>query len=156
MNACKLALWLVLPYLFWLTFFYRYHFIDGVNLARPPRIQFWWANRALSRRNSWPARLYGTFSPPESAFRKYGVRTLVCGKLDVYRRVPWRRHGNAAALVGGSTHDWNWLLSHWGLLDICVGLAQTLHLIAAVLVLAWYKAYQLQSRGPIKTRRKLQ
>lgn len=59
-------------------------------------------------------------------------------------------------LVGGGTHDWNWLLSHWGLLDICVGLAQTLHLIAAVLVLAWYKAYQLQSRGPIKTRRKLQ
>lgn len=58
-------------------------------------------------------------------------------------------------LVGGGTHDWNWLLSRWGLLDNCVGLAQSLHLIAvAVLVVAWYKALQLQYATSPTSRRK--
>ena len=48
----------------------------------------------------------------------------------------------ALPLVGGHIHDWNWLLSRWGVLSSCESIATALHVFAvgiavACLFFAW-------------------
>lgn len=164
MNARKLAVWLVIPYLVWLTFFYSYHFIDGVNLAihEAGHLIFSFGGETLHflggtlLQLAFPLAFVMHFRQQKQSFES-AVCALWFAESLMYTA---EYLGDAKAmqlpLVGGGTHDWNWLLSHWGLLDNCVGLAQSLHLAAvAVLVLAWCKAYQLQYTASKKSRRKL-
>jgi hypothetical protein len=41
----------------------------------------------------------------------------------------------ALPMVGGEIHDWNWLLTRWGLLDQCETLARAVHLAGIVVVI---------------------
>ncbi len=164
MNARKLAVWLLLPYLFWLTFFYGYHFIDGVNLVihESGHLVFSFGGETLHflggtlLQLAFPLAFVLHFRRHNKPFES-AVCTLWFAESLMYTA---EYLGDAKAmqlpLVGGGIHDWNWLLSRWGLLDNCVGLAQSLHVIAVVvLVLAWSKAYQLQYKTSTpKTRRK--
>lgn len=163
MTGRKLAVWLLLPYVAWLTFFYRYHFIDGVNLAlhETGHLFFSFGGETLHflggtlGQLAFPVAFIVHFRRQQQYFES-AICTLWLAESLMYTA---EYLGDAKAmrlpLVGGGTHDWNWLLSRWGLLDNCVGLAQSLHLIAvAVLVVAWYKALQLQYATSPTSRRK--
>ena len=39
-------------------------------------------------------------------------------------------------LVGGGIHDWNWLLSRWGILDQAEGLGTFFHVVASLIAIA--------------------
>jgi len=134
-----LAVWVA-----WLVPGYRYHFIDGVNLA------FHEAGHLL----------FGPLGPTLGVLGGTLGQLLVplaCG-LDFLRRARrfeaavcgvWlaeslmytaRYMGDARALalplVGGHVHDWNWLLARSGLLHRCEALAAALHALASLLAVA--------------------
>ena len=150
MIAKRIFLAILLAYVAWLAFAYEYHFLDGVNLLfheaghvllgfMGPTVQF----------------LGGTigqlFFPIACAVhfiqnRKY-FEALVMGVWFAESLMYTAEYlGDAQVmslpLVGGHIHDWNWLLSQWGVLSSCGIIAATLHLFAvgialACLVAAW-------------------
>ncbi len=163
MTGRKLALWLLLPYILWLTFFYSYHFIDSVNLAlhEAGHIFFSFGGQTLHflggtlGQLAFPLAFIVHFRRQQQYFESAMCTIWLAESLMYTAEYLGDAKAMKLPLVGGGIHDWNWLLSRWGLLDNCVGLAQFLHLVAvAVMVVAWWKAYQLQYAVSAKPRRK--
>jgi hypothetical protein len=137
------------PYALWLIFAYRYHFLDGVNLAfhEAGHLFLLPFGQALHFLGGTLAQL----AVPAAAalhFRARGDRfaAAICWlwlgqsgmNVGVYLA---DARAQALPLVGGGVHDWLWLLSKAGLLAHCETLGSGLHLGASVVVgAAWCAA----------------
>lgn len=139
MFAKRLFLVPLLVYVGWLTSAYDYHFIDGVNLLFHEA-----GHLFLGFLGQTMHFLGGTFGqlffPIACALHFLQARKF----YETYIMGIWfgeslmntaRYLGDAQTqtlpLVGGHIHDWNWLLSHWGVLQNCESIATTLHVVAA-------------------------
>jgi hypothetical protein len=134
----------LVPYAIWLVFGYRYHFIDGVNLA------FHEAGHLFLGPFGQTIHVLGgtigqLFFPAACAahFLRQGRRfeAAICGIWFGESTMYMAEYlGDAKdmllPLVGGHIHDWNWLLSRWGLLFHCRGIAAGVHVVASAIVLA--------------------
>lgn len=150
MLAKRLFLAPLLVYVVWLTFAYEYHFLDGANLLfhEAGHVFFGFLGQTIHFLGGTLGQL---FFPTACA-----LHFLQAGKYyETYLMGIWfaeslmniaRYLGDAQAqslpLVGGHIHDWNWLLSRWGVLPNCESIATTLHIVAvgiagACLVGAW-------------------
>jgi hypothetical protein len=141
MLAKRLALIPVLAYVVWLAFAYDYHFLDGVNLLFHEAGHLF-LNFFGETIHFLGGTLGQLFFPIACAlhFLQAGkiFETCLMG-IWLSESLMYTAHylGDARAqslpLVGGHIHDWNWLLTRWGLLDHCTHIASALHFFAALL-----------------------
>jgi hypothetical protein len=139
----------MLPYAVWLVAAYRYHFLDGVNLAfhEAGHLFLAFAGEALHVLGGtfgqlvFPAALALQFRARGDAFAS-AVCALWLGESLMYAAVYLGdARDQVLPLVGGHRHDWFWLLAKADLLRHCRSLERLLHLAAsAVVVLAWLRA----------------
>ncbi len=133
-------------YVSWLTFGYEYHFIDGVNLAfhEAGHLFLSWGGATLHFLGGTIGQL---FFPIACAVhflgREQSFEAAICGIWGAESLMNVARYlGDAEAqllpLVGGHIHDWHWLLSRWGLLDRCEGIAAGLHVVASLLAIGFW------------------
>jgi len=134
---------LLVPYGLWLALAYDYHFLDGVNLLFHEAGHVFFG--LLGETIGILGGTLGQFIFPTAA----GVHFLLRGKqFDAAVCALWfgenlmytaRYMADARAMVlpvvGGDVHDWNLLLSRWGLLDQCDALARAAHLLGSLIVL---------------------
>jgi hypothetical protein len=149
---CSLA-----PYVLWLVFAYRYHFLDGVNLA------FHEAGHLFLRPFGETIHILGgtigqLFFPAACIlhFLRQGrpFEAAVCGIwLGESTMYMAEYLGDAKdmslPLVGGHIHDWHWLLGRAGILDHCRAIAAAVHTAASLGVLA---AFALAARAVLRDR----
>jgi hypothetical protein len=132
----------LIPYVFWLSFFYEYHFIDGANLLfhEAGHIFFGIFGQFISVLGG----TLGQFVFPIATAIHFFLRNeryemFVCilwfGESMMYMA---EYLGDAEAqilpLVGGHIHDWNWMLSKMGVLPYCETIAFIFHVLASVIV----------------------
>jgi hypothetical protein len=140
----KILALLLIPYVFWLVFFYRYHFIDGANLLfhEAGHVFFGFLGQTMHFLGGtigqlvFPAACAISFYRREQLFET-AVCTIWFGESMMYMA---EYMGDAKTqllpLVGGHIHDWNWLLGNAGLLDSAETLAGFVHFLASTLVIA--------------------
>lgn len=138
------AVTLLVPYVAWLTFGYRYHFVDGVNLLIHE------AGHVVFTPLGQTAHMLG------GTILQLALPVVFC--LHFLRRGDryaaallgiWvaeslmytgRYMGDAVAqqlpLIGGGTHDWHWLLLRADLLRHAEALGFTTHAFASCLAMA--------------------
>jgi hypothetical protein len=152
----------LVPYVAWLVFAYRWHFLDGVNLV------FHEAGHVfLSPFGMTLHMLGGTlgqlFFPAACAFQLWReerrFEAWICGiwlaeSLMYMGAYMADAQAMALPLVGGDIHDWNWLLGRMGLLTWCAPLAWIVHAGASALALwclvrAGQIALGAESRSPL-------
>lgn len=144
MLAKRLFLIPVACYVIWLVFAYEYHFLDGVNLLfhEAGHVFLAFFGQTLQFLGGTIGQL---FFPVACAlhFLQAG-RLFEASLMGIWfaESLMYAAHylGDAVdqslPLVGGHIHDWNWLLSRWGLLDQCETIATALHLFASMLAIA--------------------
>jgi len=143
-----LFLALLLPYCGWLVGAYEYHLLDNVNLAIHETghllftpfgqtmhmlggtifqllVPLVFAGHFLWKRRRFDAAICGLW------FAESLMYTAVYLGDAYLMQLP---------LVGGGTHDWNWLLSKVGLVHSCGTIAMVLHVIACTLLAASFLA----------------
>lgn len=139
-----LFLLFLVPYGLWLVFAYDYHFVDGANLLFHEAGHVFFG--LLGETIGILGGTLGQFVFPTVA----GIQFLFTGRrFDAAVCAVWfgenlmytaRYMGDARAMVlpmvGGEIHDWNWLLSRWGLLDQCETLARVTHFTGSIVVIA--------------------
>jgi hypothetical protein len=132
----------LVPYAIWLVFGYRYHFIDGVNLA------FHEAGHLFLGPFGQTIHVLGgtigqLFFPAACAAhflrQRRRFEAAICGVWFGESTMYVAEYlGDAKdmllPLVGGHIHDWNWLLSRWGLLFQCRTIAAGVHVVASGIV----------------------
>ncbi|MDH3733166.1 MAG: hypothetical protein OEU54_06505 [Gemmatimonadota bacterium] len=131
---------LVALYVVWLALFYRYHFLDGVNLLihEAGHVVFSPLGEVAS---VWGGTLLQLAFP--LAFVVYFARRRQ--RVEAGLTAVWAAEslmytaeymGDAVRqelpLVGGHIHDWNYLLDRIGLLGAAEGLAALLHILASL------------------------
>lgn len=132
------------PYGLWLIFAYRYHFIDGANLVfhEAGHIIFGFMGDTIQFLGGtigqlmFPAACTFQFWKQDMKFEAYVCAFWFAESLMYMAEYMSDAKDMVLPLVGGGIHDWNWLLSRWGLLDHCRGIAGFFHLLASLLVLA--------------------
>ncbi len=143
MLAKRLLLVPVTLYVGWIIFAYDYHFIDGVNLL------FHEAGHLFAAFFGQTMHFLGgtlgqLFFPVACAFhfvvQRQFFETFLMGIWFAESLMNTARYlGDAMAqslpLVGGHIHDWNWLLTRWGLLESCESIAMGLHLFASLVAI---------------------
>lgn len=154
MGRRLLAIALV-PYAAWLVFAYRYHFLDGVNLAfhEAGHLAFAFLGQTLHVLGGTLGQLVfpvacGVHFLREGRRFEAAVCGFWLGESLMYVAV-YMADAQAMALPlvgGGEIHDWNWLLSRAGLLAHGERLALFLHGVASLGVvactaLAWREAF---------------
>ncbi len=138
-----IALALASVYGLWLVLAYEVHFLDGVNLLfhEAGHVFFGFAGPTLHF-------LGGTFGQlffPIAAGVHFLTRgrpfdATLCGVWlgENFMHIAWYvedAYSMVLPLVGGEIHDWNWLLTRWGLLHSCEEIARAVHLLGAAIVL---------------------
>lgn len=136
-------------YSLWLIFGYRYHFIDGVNLAFHEAGHIFFG--ILGETMHFLGGSLGQLIFPVACIahfwcKKQKYEACVCGVwlgesmmyLALYMGDAKTR---VLPLVGGHIHDWHWLFSRAGLLDSSKGIAGFVHMIAVLVVV--YSVVQL-------------
>ena len=135
-----LAVLLLLPYVGWLIFAYRYHFLDGVNLlvheaghvvfavfGDTPDLLGGTLLQLLV-----PAVFVGSFLRRRMTFEGAVCGVWLAESLMYTARYLADAQAQALPLVGGHIHDWHWLLSHAGLLAHCEAIGNLLHVVASM------------------------
>lgn len=134
----------LLPYCGWLIGAYEFHLIDNVNLAVHEAGHVIFAPLGMGWHMAG-GTLLQLLAPLVfvCSFLRRGRRfdAAVCGLWfaeslmytaeylgDAYRM--------ALPRVGGDLHDWNWILSHWGLVAQCEQIASVVQVLAGALALA--------------------
>ncbi|MFK7894465.1 MAG: hypothetical protein AB8G23_01445 [Myxococcota bacterium] len=141
MLAKRLFLIPVAFYVFWLVFDYEYHFLDGVNLLFHEGGHVFLA--LLGTTFHFLGGTIGQLFFPVACGvhflqqRKF-FETSLMGIWFAESLMNTARYlGDAVAqslpLVGGHIHDWNWLLSRWGMLEYCESIAAGLHGFASLI-----------------------
>jgi hypothetical protein len=154
----------LVPYVLWLVFAYRWHFLDGANLLfhEGGHVVFFMFGQTLYMLGGTIGQL---FFPAACAVHLWQqerpFEAWVCGIWLAESGMYMAEYlGDAQAmalpLVGGDTHDWNWLLARWGLLSHCHGISWTVHALASLLALyclwnaaalAFGEAWKLRDTG---------
>jgi hypothetical protein len=138
----------LVPYVVWLTFAYRWHFVDGANLLfhEGGHVVFFIFGQTLYMLGGTIGQL---FFPAASALhlRAQGrtFEAWICGIWLAESAMYMAAYlGDAKAmampLVGGDTHDWNWLLGRVGLVDWCGPISFVIHALASggAIVCLWH------------------
>lgn len=150
MKAKRIFLAALLPYVVWLIFGYHYHFVDGVNLLihEAGHIFFSPFGRTIYFLGGtlgqliFPALFVGYFWKRRQRFEAFVVAIWFAESLMYAARYIGDARRMALPLVGGNIHDWNWLLSRWGMLDKAEELGSFVHLLASlVAIVALLGAY---------------
>lgn len=134
----------LLPYVVWLIFGYRYHFLDGVNLFlhEAGHVIFGGFGQTLQflggtlGQLAFPILFVGYFWRRGQRFEAFVVMLWVAESLMYTAEYLGDARRMALPLVGGGIHDWNWLLTRWGLLDQAEGLGAFIHFVASALAVA--------------------
>ena len=150
MTGRRLCVILLVPYAVWLILAYRYHFLDGVNLAfhEAGHLFLSWGGQTLHFLGGTIGQLFFPIAcAVHFARRGQLFEACICvfwlGESVLYvAEYLGDAKDMALPLVGGHIHDWNWLLRRAGLLDSCRQIAFLVHgvgslLIVGALVAAW-------------------
>jgi len=133
----------LIPYVFWLTFFYRYHFIDGANLLfhEAGHIFFGIFGEFISVLGGTLGQFVFPLATAVHFFlrgERYEMAACVLwfGESMMYM-AEYLSDAKAQLLplVGGHIHDWNWMLSKMGLLESCETIASMFHVLASLIVI---------------------
>jgi hypothetical protein len=135
---------LLMPYVFWLAFGYRYHFIDGVNLLiheaghllLTPLGQTWHMLGGTLLQIAIPAVFCAHFLRRGDRFAGAVVGVWLAESLMNVGRYMGDAVSRQLPLFGGHIHDWNWILAKMGLLRHAEALGFMTHLLGASLALA--------------------
>ena len=143
----------LLVYVAWLGLAYEYHFLDGVNLLfhEAGHLFFGLLGRTFHFLGGTLGQLFFPvacavhFLQAGKTFESWIMGVWFAESLINTARYLGDAQAQSLPLVGGHIHDWNWLLSHWGLLQYCESIATTLHVLAVVIALgclagAWRSA----------------
>jgi len=144
MKARWIFLGALLPYIGWLIFGYRYHFLDGVNLLlhEAGHVIFGFFGQTFQFLGGtlgqlvFPALFAGYFWRRKQKFEAFIVLIWFAESLMYAAEYIGDARRMVLPLVGGHIHDWNWLLRHWGMLDKAEGLATFVHVVASLLAVA--------------------
>jgi hypothetical protein len=138
-----LALLALLPYALWLALSYEYHALDHVNLAiheaghvvfMPFGMTMHFLGGTLLQL-AMPLAFVLAFTFKRRAFDA-AVCVLWFAESLMYTAWYLRdAYLMQLPLVGGERHDWNWLLSRWGVVGHCEAIATGVHTVATVLAL---------------------
>jgi hypothetical protein len=151
----------MLPYAIWLVLAYRYHFLDGVNLAfheaghlflTPFGMTLHVLGGTLAQLLV-PLLCAGHFLRAGKRFEPW-VCLFWAGESLMYTAVYM---ADAVDMMlplvgGGEIHDWNWLLRRWGLLPHCRLLAGATHALASATVLGALGAALWTAFAPVELR----
>lgn len=153
---------LLLLYVAWLVFAYRYHFIDGVNLLlhEAGHMIFGVLGRTMHFLGGtlgqlfFPAAFVYYFYRRGQRFESFVVGIWLCESLMYTAEYMGDAKAMRLPLVGGHIHDWNYLLAKWGMLNHAVDLGRTLHILASIgaiimLIAAWQ---ELKRYNAVETR----
>ena len=143
MKAKWIFLAALVPYVVWLIFGYHYHFVDGVNLLlhEAGHVIFSLFGRTIYFLGGtlgqllFPALFVGYFWKRRQRFEAYIVAVWFAESLMYAARYIGDARRMELPLVGGNIHDWNWLLSRWGMLDKAEELGSFVHLVASLLAI---------------------
>jgi len=164
MTGFRLLCIALTPYAFWLVLGYRYHFLDGVNLA------FHEAGHIFLTPFGQTAHVLG------GTLLQLAVPLICAGHFlrEGRRFEPWicsfwfgeslmytafymadAVRMELPLVGGGEIHDWNWLLGHWRLLAHTDALARATHVLASLIVLgtlamAFRVAFARDAREPAR------
>jgi hypothetical protein len=141
MKARWILLGALLPYIGWITFGYRYHFLDGVNLLlhEAGHVLFGLFGETLQFLGGslgqllFPALFVGYFLRRRQKFEAYIVLIWLAESLMYAAEYIGDARRMVQPLVGGHIHDWNWLLGRWRMLDKAEDLANFVHVMASLL-----------------------
>jgi hypothetical protein len=133
----------LVPYVLWLVFAYRWHFLDGANLLfhEGGHVVFMLFGQTLYMLGGTIGQL---FFPAASAAHLWRqgrpFEAWICGIWLAESTMYMAEYlGDAKdmvlPLVGGDTHDWHWLLGRIGLVDWCRPIAWVIHAAASALAL---------------------
>jgi len=140
MLAKRLFLVPVGAYVCWLIFAYDYHFLDGANLLFHEAGHLFAAffGQTLHFMGGTLGQLFFPiacglhFLQARKFYETWLMGIWLAESLMNTARYLGDAQAQALPLVGGHIHDWNWLLSRWGMLDHCEGIASGLHFIASL------------------------
>ncbi len=152
-DARRIAVLALGAYVAWLSFGYRYHFLDGVNLLihEAGHVVFGSVGQTVAVAGGTILQLAFPLAFVLYFWRQ-GQRfaAAVCGVWASESLMYTARYlGDARAqelpLVGGHIHDWHYLLGQAGLLERAEVLGMSLHLVASLVAivfvwLAWNEA----------------
>ena len=133
---------LLVPYSFWLIFFYKYHLVDGANLLfhEAGHIIFGFMGETIHFLGGtlgqliFPVACIISFIMAKKSFEAAACGIWLGESLMNIAYYIRDAQAQLLPLVGGGTHDWNWLLLRAGLLDKCKPIASTVHFIASLIV----------------------
>lgn len=146
----RVGLVLMGVYAAWLAFFYRYHFIDNINLLihEAGHLVFAPFGDVLSMLGGTilqlgvPLGFVGYFWK-----RAQGFEAAVCGLWSaesLMYTAQYMSDANTLALplIGGHLHDWRWLFERQGVLDLAEEIGLTVRVVASVAAVAivWWAA----------------
>lgn len=152
MIAKRLLLVALMAYVSWLTFAYEYHFLDGVNLLFHEAGHFFFGFMGETvqflggtlGQLFFPIACAMHFAQTDKHFEAWLMGVWFAESLMNIARYLGDAQAMALPLVGGHIHDWNWLLSRWGVLSSSEEIATMLHLtavgIAVISLLAAWRA----------------
>jgi len=156
-NPVALGRWsliaLLIPYIAWLIFAYRYHFLDGVNLLlhEAGHVVF----LVFGQTAHFVGGTLGQLLFPAVValyFLKRGQRFEACivgiwfaESLMYTAAYISDARALALPLVGGHIHDWNWLLARWGVLRQAETIGGLVHFTASLtaITLLYFAAVEL-------------
>ena len=127
------------PYVIWLVAAYRYHFLDGVNLAfhEAGHLFFGMFGATLHFLGGtlgqlvFPIAAATHFARRGERFEAAVCALWLCESLMYAAAYIADARVQQLPLVGGHIHDWNWLLSRWGWLGAAESIGAALHAAAA-------------------------
>lgn len=159
MKARWILLGALLPYILWLIFGYRYHFLDGVNLLihEAGHVLFSMFGQTLQFLGGslaqllFPALFVGYFWRRGQRFEASLVLIWLAESLMYVAKYMGDARAMLLPLVGGHIHDWNWLLARWGLLDKAEDLGKMTHFSASLLALWAMMLCVIELRRPQPT-----
>jgi len=125
-------------YVGWLATAYTYHFLDGVNLVfhEAGHLVFGLLGQTAHFLGGTLGQLFFPiacglyFLQQGKRFESWVMGIWLAESLMNVARYLGDAQAQVLPLVGGHIHDWNWLLSRWGLLSSCETIATGLHVVA--------------------------
>lgn len=143
MRARWILLGALLPYVGWLIFGYRYHFLDGVNLLlhEAGHVLFGFFGQTLHFLGGtlgqllFPVLFTAYFWRQGKRFEAFVVLVWLAESLMYTAEYMADARRMVLPLVGGHIHDWNWLFARWGLLSKAEELGEVVHVLASALAL---------------------
>ncbi len=158
MSARRILTLLLVPYVAWLVFAYRYHFVDGANLLfhEAGHVFFGLFGQVVGVLGGTLGQLFFPLVCIIYFYRReQKYEAAVCGVwLGESMMYMAEYMGDAQAQVlplvgnGHRIHDWHFLLGHAGLLQSAKSLAGLSHGLASIVVVASLAAAFLYSREP--------